>query len=104
MTVQIQNNSRLRFGAAIEVDGVGFWDVLDLPEIVAQVDDQQYTVVSTDRIDTLAARFYGDPVLWWVIAAANDMELSTVALSSGQVLRIPASRYVLQDLFKSAKV
>ena len=81
-----------------------FWDLLDLPEIIVQSDDLQYTVLGFDRIDQLSYKFYGSPVLWWVIAAANNMELLPNALYIGQVLRIPAPRYVLQQLFQKANV
>jgi nucleoid-associated protein YgaU len=104
MSVQITNNSRLRFGNLVSAEGVEFWDVLDLPEIVPQADDLTYTVTSTDRIDLLANQFYGDPVLWWVIAVANDLEILPTAMIPGQRLRIPSARYVLQDLFKKSKV
>lgn len=103
MAVTIPDSSRLQFADFVTQDGVAFWDVLDLPEIVVQTDDLVYKAVTSDRIDRLAHRFYGDPVLWWVIAAANDMELLPNALYGGQTLRIPSPRYVLQELFKTAQ-
>jgi len=102
MSVSIPSRSRLNFAELIQADGVEFWEVLDLPEIVVQPDDIQYTALGSDRIDRIAYKHYGDPVLWWVIAAANGMELLPDALCTGQVLRIPAPRYVLQQLFQKA--
>lgn len=104
MGVGLVDHSRLRFADLVRAEDTVFWNTVDLPEIVIQGDDQQYTVQSNDRIDRLAHKFYGDSVLWWVIAAANDMELLPTALYSGQVLRIPSPRYVLQELFKTAQV
>lgn len=104
MGIELSTHSRLRFADLVQSEQVVYWDTLDLPEIVAQGDDQQYTVQGNDRIDTLAHKFYGDPVLWWVLAAANDLELLPTALYSGQVLRVPSPRYVLQELFKTAQV
>jgi hypothetical protein len=104
MGISLTTHSCLRFADLVRAEGVVFWDVLDLPEIVVQGDDQQYTVQRNDRIDLLAHKFYGDPVLWWVLAAANDLELLPTELYSGQLLRVPSSRYVLQELFKGAKV
>jgi len=103
VSVSVTANSRLRFAALVSSDGIEFWDLLDLPEIVVQAGDLQYTVVESDRIDLIAQKFYGDPVLWWVIAAANGMELVPNELHSGQTLRIPSPSYVVQQLFKKSK-
>ena len=100
MSVKVNKHSRLRFSELLSSEGVEFWDTLVLPTIVSQTDDMVYEVTSSDRIDTIANKFYGDPVLWWVVAAANDMELVPTALYEGQKLRIPAPRYVLQELFQ----
>lgn len=99
MAVNIKLHSRLRFGRFVEADGVAFWDTIDLPEIPVQEDDIQYTIQSTDRIDRLARRFYGDPVLWWVIALANGMEIVPTELLTSDTLRIPSPRWILQNLF-----
>jgi hypothetical protein len=104
MAVKVRRFSRLRFGELIVVDDVEFWDVLDLPTIVAQPDDLQYQVLRSDRIDLLSQRFYQDPRLWWVIAAANDMEILPTDLNEGDQLIIPSPRYVKQELFKQATV
>lgn len=99
MTVKVQKSSRLRFGKLLYVGAVECWEVLDLPTFIPQTDDLQYVVVDTDRIDSLATKFYGDPVLWWVIAAANGMEIVPTALNTGDTLLIPSPRYVTQVLF-----
>lgn len=104
MALTVKKNSRLRFGRSIEIDGISFWDLVELPEILPQPDDTFYRVRGVDRIDLLAYNFYGDPVLWWVIAAANDMELLPTDLNEGDVLRIPSPRYVTQTLFTKATV
>lgn len=100
MAVTIPRNSRLQFVDLLSVDDYEFWDLADLPEIPLQDGDFQYTVTSTDRIDTLANRFYGDPVLWWVIAVANGMELLPDDLVPDTVIRIPSPRYVKTQLFQ----
>lgn len=98
-SVRLQKFSRLRFGNLIEIDGVAFWDLLELPDILEQPDDVFHQVTGTDRIDSLAMLYYGSPVLWWIIAAANDLELLPVDLQTGDILRIPSKRYVQQVLF-----
>jgi hypothetical protein len=102
MSVKVVKNSRLRFGELLLLDGIEFWNTLDLPALPIQPDDIQYQVQATDRIDLLAYKFYGDPVLWWVIATANDLELIPNDLSVGGVLRIPSVNFVQSVLFKSA--
>lgn len=104
MGIPLASHSRLRFADLVLAEKTVFWDTLDLPTIVVQGDDLQYVVQQHDRIDQLAHKFYGDPVLWWVLAAANDLELLPTALFSGQTLRVPSPRYVLQELFKVAQV
>jgi hypothetical protein len=102
MAAKVRQRSRLRFYDLVELDGYEFWNNSDLPEIPVQIDDQLYRVTGIDRIDLLAYRFYGDPVLWWVIAVANDIELPQVQLNEGDVIRIPSVAYVQQELFKKA--
>jgi hypothetical protein len=104
MAVNLKTNSRLRFGDLLSVDDVEFWGILDLPTIPVQPDDIQYVVGPTDRIDTIAFKFYGDPVLWWVIALVNDLEFVPTQLNDGMTLRIPSPTYVQTQLFKKAKV
>ena len=84
------------------MDGVEFWDTAEIPSIPSQTDDLTHVVLGNDRIDLLANRFYGDPVLWWVIAAANNLEILPTDLNEGDTLRIPSPRYVLQELFRKA--
>lgn len=77
-----------------------FFDMADLPEIESQPDDIDYTVQARDWIDMLAATFYGDSLLWWVIAARNDLELPETELYRGRRIVIPSPRYVREVLIK----
>jgi nucleoid-associated protein YgaU len=99
----VAQNSRLRFGSPGEVDGIQFWDLLDLPDIPEQPDDLTYRVRGGDRIDLLANVFYGDPILWWVLASANNIEIVPTELNEGSVLRVPSPRFVQLQLFRTAK-
>lgn len=101
MSIRIANRSRLKFTDLISKDGYTFWDATPQVDIPEQDDDIQYTVRDLDRIDSLAVKFYGDPVLWWVIAQANDWELVPSEIATGDVIRIPSPRYVLGSLFKA---
>jgi hypothetical protein len=104
MSANIARRSRLRFSTLLTAEGYEFWDSVDYPVIPEQPDDQQYQVTSTDRLDLLAYRFYGDQIYWWVLAIANSMELIQTELVVGRVLRIPAPRYVRATLFAKARV
>lgn len=64
---------------------------LSLPTIADQEDDVYIITNSTDRLDTLAFRFYGDSRYWWVIAVANNMGRGTIAVGAGVQLRIPTN-------------
>lgn len=102
MAIKVALRSRLRFTDLGTLDGLEFWDLVDLPEIPEQPDDITYQVQGGDRLDHLAVRYYGDPVLWWVLAAANDLEILPTDLNEGDFLRVPSPRYVTQELFKTA--
>lgn len=104
MAVDVPPRSRLRFSELLIAGGVEFWDFIDFPTVPEQPDDLQYQVTGVDRIDTLASKFYGNPIFWWVIAVANGMELVEVELNVGAVLRIPSPRYVRDILFAKVKV
>lgn len=97
--VAIVQRSRLAFGSLLKDGETVYWDTLDLPAIEPQAGDMVHMVQSTDRIDLLAYKYYGDSVLWWVIALANGMELVPNALHPGENIRIPDPNYVLQTLF-----
>src|SRR3972149_5526884 len=100
MAVRIKRRSRLQFHNLITVDDFEFWDHAVLPVPDVQPDDVLYQVKDGDRLDLLAFRFYGDPILWWVIAVANGIELNPVQFNTGDKLRIPAPRFVGGELFK----
>lgn len=42
-----------------------------------------------DRIDVLAARYYGNETSWWMIAQANPTILDWTSVNVGTVIRIP---------------
>ena len=99
MAVNIGIRSRLQFSDLLKVDGVEFWDLDPYPKVPEQNDDIYIQLSYIDRIDLLAANYYGDPNLWWVIAVANGMELLPTDFQPGRVIRIPSPRYVADTLF-----
>jgi nucleoid-associated protein YgaU len=48
-----------------------------------------YAVTGSDRIDTIANAFYGDPTKWWKIGDANPEIMKWDNIPPGTVLRIP---------------
>lgn len=62
----------------------------DMPSVPQ--DFLTYVVIDGDRIDQVAARVYGRPDLWWVIAQANPEQMLPDPLTPGTVLRIPNAR------------
>ncbi len=46
------------------------------------------------RVDKIAAAYYDDPELKWVIVARNHLDLPSAQLYKGQVLKIPKKEWV----------
>ena len=42
------------------------------------------------RLDVLAHKYYQNPLLWWIIAQANNITNPFICLESGTLLRIPS--------------
>ena len=56
---------------------------------------------SSDRLDLLAHKYYGDKSLWWVIAVANNLNNASLYIGEGVQLRIPSNlSQILNDLEK----
>jgi nucleoid-associated protein YgaU len=50
----------------------------------------EHTVVGSDRLDTIAALYYGEPLLWWIIAEANpELIFDPLSLTVNSALKIP---------------
>jgi hypothetical protein len=60
-----------------------------LPTIPQSQMDITIATETGDRLDTLAAQFYQDPNLWWIIAAANNIHTAPIGFKDGTILRIP---------------
>ena len=58
----------------------------DVPE---RDDDIYVTTQHGDRLDNLAATFYGSAMHWWFIAHVNN--LTTMNVEAGQTLSIPST-------------
>lgn len=61
------------------------------PKIKPSNDDIYIISTQSDRLDLLAAKYYGDPTYWWIISVANNLNDASLAIESGKQLRIPGS-------------
>lgn len=48
-----------------------------------------HIATETDRLDLLAYKYYGDAMMWWVIARANNLVNGTISVKPGTKLSIP---------------
>lgn len=81
-------------GSLLNKTKVSFFGAFEPPKLEPQDDDIDYIVKNGDRLDMLAYRFYETPLLWWVIALKNDIDLPSVELIEGLLVVIPSPRYV----------
>ncbi|KAA6459807.1 LysM domain-containing protein [Acidobacteria bacterium AB60] len=88
-------NSRY-YGSAVEQltmpDGtvVAYLARRIIPQSTIYPQTQNYNIVIGDRLDILAARYIGDPVLFWMIADANTaFDPEKLAEEPGTIIQIP---------------
>lgn len=61
-------------------------------ERVDSVVRREHRVIAGERLDQLAYKYYGDPLLYWLICDANDAIFPEDLMVPGRVLRIPRNR------------
>jgi hypothetical protein len=63
-----------------------------LPQASIYPLSRSYAVIDGDRLDNLAARFLGDPLLYWMICDANsNMDPDALTAQVGRSIQIPLS-------------
>ena len=70
-----------------------YYKNIEYPEIPVTPNDIYIISKSTDRLDLLAQRYFGDVRSWWIIAEANSLEVLSYDLKPGLQLRIPREGY-----------
>jgi hypothetical protein len=94
----IYSNSRYASSTIAIVDTPQNFVTEDGPAVQCILFDQEvnftfqfkyYLWKSTDRPDTVAFAFYGDPTLWWHIADGNPQILDWSEVAAGTVVRVP---------------
>lgn len=74
------------------------------PKIKPSNDDIYIISESSDRLDILASKYYGDKTLWWIIATANNLNDASLSITPGTQMRIPSNlARILNDLEKINK-
>ena len=78
-----------------------YYKPLKYPEIPLSVADIYIITSNVDRLDNLAHRFYDNPELWWIIAAANPgiIKGDGFGLKSNLQIRIPNNPEVIVQQF-----
>jgi len=61
------------------------------PKIKASDEDIYVVSTSSDRLDMLAFKYYGNKNYWWIIAVANNLNDATLHIKPGTQLRIPGN-------------
>ena len=76
-------------------NGVRIASTTIIPPMPLSENDIYIQVVSSERLDLLANKFYGDSSLWWAIAASNGLGKGTFAVPENTKLRIPDIENIL---------
>lgn len=99
-SVEVSNHSYLIFSKLKQYQEVVFWERPEVPSIEPSDRDFEITLEAGDRIDLAAYVAYRDPLLWWVVALANDVWLPPLGMNPGNSFRIPDGGKVL-DLIRT---
>lgn len=72
-----------------EENGPRYFGSSKYPSIGFNINDYYIITVQGDRLDNLAAAFYGDPTLYWILQQANEIRRDSLYPPVGIQLRIP---------------
>ncbi len=89
-------------------DGNMYFSLRKMIEAQKRTNDIFHTVVSGDRYDSIAWRYWMDPNLWWIVAdyAIRDghrILFDFEDLEPGMVLRLPSMAYVQANIINKGK-
>jgi len=78
--------------------GTRYYGSTKYPFIEESIEDYYIIIMQGDRLDNLAAQFYGDPTLYWILQVANTLKRDSLYPEIGLQLRIPQNTTkILQD-------
>lgn len=81
-------------------DGKRVYITTTYPTIIPSERDLVIVSNESDYLDALAFKYYQDPTLWWIIAAANNLGKGRMSVEPGLTLRIPTNVNQIIDQFK----
>ena len=88
-TVRVLGRNELR------KEGIQVFSATRPTKIEERQDDIIIIASEEDRLDNLAARFYGSPRLWYVIASVNNLNNGSMHITPGTEVRIPLKSRVI---------
>lgn len=76
---------------------------LRAPNLLENVQTLEYVYKVGDRLDIIAAKYYGEEEYWWVIALCNGITypFASGGLTPGKTLKIPLDvKDIFEKIFK----
>lgn len=84
-----------------EISGPRYFGSTKYPPIDFSITDFYIIAMQGDRLDNLAAQFYGDPTLYWILQQANNLNRDSLYPPIGVQIRIPQNLARILDEFNA---
>ena len=84
-----------------ETSGPRYFGSTKYPPIDFTIEDFYIISMQGDRLDNLAAQFYGDPTLYWKLQQANSLNRDSLYPPIGVQIRIPQNLARILDEFNA---
>lgn len=94
--------SRFRQQPILQEGGDEFFSTFYMREYPYSSDDIYHEIKAGEegRLDLLAYYYYQSPLLWWIIAEANNIFHPLKDVKAGAVIRIPSSDYIYSNIVR----
>lgn len=86
--VEVSAHSHLVFSKLKQYNEVVFWERPEMPDLPSSDLDVIASLHVSGRIDNIASSIYGDSILWWALALANDIRLPPLQMNPGYLFRL----------------
>ena len=84
-----------------ETSGPRYFGSTKYPPVDFTIEDFYIISMQGDRLDNLAAQFYGDPTLYWILQQANSLNRDSLYPPIGVQIRIPQNLDRILDEFNA---
>ena len=84
-----------------ETSGPRYFGSTKYPPIDFTIEDFYIISMQGDRLDNLAAQFYGDPTLYWILQQANSLNRDSLYPPIGDQIRVPQNLARILDEFNA---